>query len=96
MYLHFIFQLRTPFNWVLINLSITEFIIALGGNSLLAFNSFCSPQEWAFSNTACQASAFGMTYLGKFQFIPSLAVKNRGFETQSDFSSQPTTKKLYI
>ena len=33
-------QLRTPFNCLLINLSATELVISMFGNSLLAYNSF--------------------------------------------------------
>ena len=33
-------QLRTPFNWVLMNLSLTELVIAVSGNTVLATNSF--------------------------------------------------------
>jgi hypothetical protein len=58
------FKLRTPFNWLLMNLSLTELIIACSGNSILAFNSF--HRRWTLSNFACQANAFGMTFLGKF------------------------------
>ena len=57
------FQLRTPFNWLLMNLSLTELIIAVSGNPFLAFNSFHG--RWSFSSAACQANAFGMTYLGR-------------------------------
>lgn len=76
-----IFQLRTPFNCLLINLSSTELIISVFGNSLLAYNSFyrgetslCLPSPltafvgWTFSSAACQANAFGMTFLGDFNY----------------------------
>ena len=33
-------KLRTPFNCLLINLSATELVISMFGNSLLAYNSF--------------------------------------------------------
>jgi hypothetical protein len=45
------------------NLSLTELIIASSGNPILAFNSF--QKRWTISSAACQANAFGMTYLGK-------------------------------
>jgi c-opsin len=61
-YTIFFIQLRTPFNWLLMNLSLTELIIAFSGNSILAFNSF--NRKWSLSAGACQANAFGMTYLG--------------------------------
>ena len=85
----FVWQLRTPFNYLLINLSVTELVISMFGNSVLAYNSFhqgtssfrASPggepsqtinviSGWAFSSSACQANAFGMTFLGEAE--PSL------------------------
>ena len=56
------FQLRTPFKWLLMNLSLTELIIASSGNIILSFNSF--QKRWTLYNAACQANALGMTYLG--------------------------------
>jgi hypothetical protein len=35
----YLFQLRTPFNWMLMNLSLTELLIASSGNLILALNS---------------------------------------------------------
>ena len=49
------------------NLSLTELIIASSGNSILAFNSF--HRRWTLSSAACQANAFGMTYLGEVFII---------------------------
>ena len=60
----FCIQLRTPFNWLLMNLSLTELIIAASGNSILAFNSF--HRRWTLTLVACKANAFGMTFLGIF------------------------------
>ena len=57
-----LFQLRTPFNWLLINLSATDLVISLVGNPVLAYNSFY--KTWRLSATACQLNAFGMTFLG--------------------------------
>ena len=55
-------QLRTPFNWLLINLSATDLCVALLGNPVLAYNAF--HRTWKLSETACQLNAFGMTFLG--------------------------------
>ena len=57
------FQLHTPFNNLLVNLAMIELSLALGGNSVVAINSFY--QQWTFSETACQLNAFGMAFLGK-------------------------------
>ena len=55
-------QLRTPFNWLLMNLSSTELIISLTGHPFLAYNSFAG--KWSFGHTFCQINALCMTYLG--------------------------------
>ena len=55
-------QLRTQFNWLLINLSATDLCVALLGNPVLAYNAF--HRTWKLSETACQLNAFGMTFLG--------------------------------
>ena len=60
------FQFRTPFNRLLVNLSFFELLIALTGNSVVAVNSFY--REWTFSDRACQLNAFGMTFLGRKGF----------------------------
>ena len=49
------------------NLSMAELVIACTGNTTLAFNSF--HRKWTLSNISCQASAFGMTYLGMFTIM---------------------------
>ena len=56
-------QLRTPFNWLLMNLSATELVMAVTGNPILAYNSFQG--KWCFSETICRINALGMTFLGK-------------------------------
>ena len=53
------------------NLSVMEFIIAISGNTVLSFNSF--NKKWSLSNAACQANAFGMTYLGEM-FLSSTSL----------------------
>ena len=63
----FSLQLRTPFNWLLINLSATDLCVALLGNPVLAYNAF--HRTWKLSETACQINAFGMTFLGKYRVI---------------------------
>ena len=61
-------QLRTPFNWLLMNLSATELVMAVTGNPILAYNSFHG--KWCFSETICRINALGMTFLGKvFSFL---------------------------
>ena len=72
-------QLQTPFNCLLINLSVTQLVMACCGNSTLAYNAFHG--GWRFSSFACQLSAFGMTFLGRacsvmcsysYYFIPGI------------------------
>ena len=55
-------QLRTPFNWLLVNLAVTDLVISLLGSPVLAYNSF--HQEWKLSDHSCKLYAFGMTFLG--------------------------------
>ena len=63
-------QLKTPLNCLLVNLSVTEFIMACFGHTTLAYNSFHG--GWEFSSFACQISAFGMTFLGMPSIITYL------------------------
>ena len=65
-----LFQLRTPFNWLLMNLSVTELVMASTGNPILSYNSFLG--QWSFSQTICRMNALGMTYLGK---IPRIKIQ---------------------
>ena len=55
-------QLRTSFNWLLVNLAVTDLVISLLGSPVLAYNSF--HQEWKLSDHSCKLYAFGMTFLG--------------------------------
>ncbi|XP_023335087.1 rhodopsin [Eurytemora carolleeae] len=60
-------KLRTPFNYLLMNLSACELVISVTGNWLLAANSFS--RRWLLSARACQVNAFGMTYLGILSIV---------------------------
>ena len=60
-------QLRTPFNYLLMNLSMTELIISVTGHPFLAYNSFAG--EWSFGPTLCKLNALSMTYLGFINYI---------------------------
>ena len=60
-------QLRTPFNYLLMNLSMTELIISVTGHPFLAYNSFAG--EWSFGPTLCKLNALSMTYLGSISSI---------------------------
>ena len=59
-------RLRTPMNNILLNLSISDFIIASLGTPL----SFASAiqHKWIFGDVICQAYAFMMTLTGKRYF----------------------------
>jgi len=95
--------LRSPFNYLLLNLSVTELIISCTGNTILAINSF--NRQWMFSYTACQANAFGMTYLG-IQSIITLAVlalqrfmmvtQDRQFPLSTTISSTVTLMFIWL
>ena len=56
-------RLRTPFNYLLANLSGIELFIAMTGNTVLAVN--CFQHVMVLSYTMCQLNAFGMTFLGE-------------------------------
>ena len=66
-YSHHHSQLRTPFNYLLMNLSMTELIISVTGHPFLAYNSFAG--EWSFGPTLCKLNALSMTYLGSISSI---------------------------
>ena len=60
---HFNFQLRTPFNFVLMNLIVTEFIMMTFG---LPFDIVASYyQGWTLSYSSCLFLGFLMTITGK-------------------------------
>jgi len=65
-YSHHHSQLRTPFNYLLMNLSMTELIISVTGHPFLAYNSFAG--EWSFGPTLCKLNALSMTYLGLINY----------------------------
>ncbi|XP_023344028.1 rhodopsin, GQ-coupled [Eurytemora carolleeae] len=90
-------KLRTPFNFILMNLSVTELIISCTGNSLLAINSF--NRQWMFSSQMCQANAFGMTYLGKYHDNIKDWVhrdQDRQFPLSTNFSSLVTLIFIWL
>ena len=59
----YLFLIRTPYNNLLVNLSVYEFLLAVTGNIIVAFN--CFSRHWQFDDSACQIQAIGVTFLGK-------------------------------
>ena len=55
-------QLRTPFNYVLVNLSMIDLFIAITGDTVLGVG--CVRMAMVMSRTVCGLNAFGMTFLG--------------------------------
>ena len=58
-----LFQLQTPFNYLLFELSVIELFVCLTCNTVLAANSLYG--EMLLSDTMCQLHAFEVTFLGE-------------------------------
>lgn len=56
-------RLRTPMNTILLNLSISDFLIASLGTPLSIASAI--QHNWIFGDTICQVYAFMMTLAGK-------------------------------
>ncbi|GFU16909.1 g_PROTEIN_RECEP_F1_2 domain-containing protein [Nephila pilipes] len=60
-------KLRTPMNFILLNLSVSDFIISLFGTPM----SFASAvnRNWVFGPFLCEVYAFCMTLTGEWEFL---------------------------